>query len=68
MAIVQKANKQLTVEDNAVDKYLSDGYDEIDNDGKVIKSATAKKAVDVSEYNRLKAELEKLKKSKNKQE
>lgn len=68
MAIVQKANKQLTVDDNAVEKYLSDGYDEIDNDGKVIKCATAKKSVDVSEYNRLKAELEKLKKGKNKQE
>lgn len=39
MAIVQRGNKQLRVLDDAVDKYVADGYDALDSSGKVIKSA-----------------------------
>lgn len=60
MALVRKKNRILTVNDNAVHVYLNRGYDEIDESGKVIKSATAGKSVSVERYNALQKENETL--------
>lgn len=61
MAFVKRGNRVLNVNDNAVDVYLKRGYDQIDNDGNVIKHATGGKKVSLAEYNKLKAENEQLK-------
>lgn len=70
MAIVQKLNRQLTVSDTEIDKYLSDGYDQIDEKGAVIKKATGKKTISIEVYNKevnkLKAEIAELKKEETK--
>lgn len=67
MAIMQRLNKQIKVQDTDVDKYLGLGYDEINSDGKVVKNATGNKVVSVEEYNKLKEELNAYKAKKNKQ-
>lgn len=51
MPKVRKLNKTLTVDSKAVESYLKQGYDQIDDSGKVIKKATGGKAVSASEYN-----------------
>ena len=62
MAKVRKANRILTVNDNAVETYLKRGYDEIDEKGKVIKNATGNKSISIAKYNKIIEENEKLKK------
>ena len=42
MRYVRKENKCLSVNDADVDGYLADGYDEIDEKGKVIKTSPTK--------------------------
>ena len=37
--IVRKGNKVLKVDEQAVEQYLKDGFDEVDEQGKVIKSS-----------------------------
>jgi len=73
MAKVKKANRILTVSETEVNKYLQQGYDQIDDKGKVIKRATGGRMVPIAEYNRvldenekLKAELEELQKKEKK--
>ena len=73
MAKVKKANRILTVSETEVNKYLQQGYDQIDDKGKVIKRATGGRMVPIAEYNKvleenekLKAELEELKKKEKK--
>lgn len=61
MAKVKKLNRVLTVNDNAVETYLERGYDQIDENGKVIKEATGGKSVSVAQFNALKKENEALK-------
>lgn len=59
--IVQKGNRQLTIQETEKDIYLGKGYDLIDKNGKVIEHAT-NKTVPISKYNKVIEELEKLKK------
>lgn len=66
MAKVKKLNRVLTVGDEAVDFYLKQGYDQIDETGKIIKHATGGRMVTIGEYNKLLAENEKLKKENRK--
>lgn len=60
MAIVQKENKQLTVDEKDVSTYLAQGYDLVDEQGNV-KTEGQKKSVDYSIYAKVKAELAALK-------
>lgn len=41
MAKVMKGNRQLTVADEALQDYLDKGYNEIDQDGKIIQTGKA---------------------------
>jgi hypothetical protein len=70
MAKVRKKNRILTVNDNEVESFLKQGYDQIDEKtGEIIRRATAGKVVPVAEFNKvleenaaLKAEIDELKK------
>lgn len=53
MAKVRKANRVLTVIDEAVENYLKRGYDQIDENGKVIKPATGGKTISIVKYNKV---------------
>jgi hypothetical protein len=60
--VVKKANAELTISENELEKYLANGYTQIDaKTGKKLKEPTGGGTVSVAEHNRLKAELEKLK-------
>lgn len=61
MPKVKRLNKVLTIPEEALDRYLREGYDQIDENGQIIKRATGGRFVSISEYNRLVAELEKAK-------
>ncbi|ARK28791.1 hypothetical protein [Halalkalibacter krulwichiae] len=61
MPKVKKGNRILNVEDDRVESYLKQGYDEIGDSGEVLKHATGGKSVPVGEYNKLLKELEELK-------
>ena len=75
MKYVRKANKCLSVNEADVDGYLADGYDEVDENGKVIKTSPSKmytaaevdkiKAGYEAQIKELKAKLPKTKKSGN---
>lgn len=61
MAKVRRDNRILTISETEVNKYLQQGYDQIDDKGKVIKRATGGRTVPIAEYNRVLEENEKLK-------
>lgn len=61
MAIVQKENRQLTVQDDIVASYLAEGYDQIDTEGNIVKRATGGRLVPLAEFNKVIEENEKLK-------
>ena len=65
MAKIKKANRVITIDDSRVDSYLSRGYDQINEDGEVIKEATNGKTVTIAEYNKLKSKLKKVKENKD---
>jgi len=57
MAIVKRGNRELTVSDLDVGKYLADGYDEIEAEtGGVKQKATAGRTVTIEEHNKIVAE------------
>ena len=41
MKYVLKGNRQLTIADEMLDRYLNEGYSEIDSNGKVVQRAEA---------------------------
>lgn len=49
MAKVMKGNRQLTVADEALQDYLDKGYNEIDQDGKIIQTGRAITMADCQE-------------------
>ncbi len=63
-AIVKKGNAELTIDESELSSFLNKGYDQIDEKGEVLKSATAGKTVSIEDYNKILAENEKLKKKK----
>lgn len=61
MAKVKRGNRTLKVNDAAVPNYLKQGYDQIDDTGKVLKKATGGRMVTLAEHNKALDEVEKLK-------
>jgi hypothetical protein len=66
---VRKQNRILDVPASRLEAFLQQGYDQIDEKGKVIRRATGGRTISVAEYNKVveelemtKAELAKLKK------
>ncbi len=72
MKFVQRNNEVLRVSDDAVDKYLKNGYDLLDEKGVKVVKKGVKESYSRAEYEavanenaKLRAELEKLKAKKN---
>lgn len=61
MARVKRGNRTLRIHDAAVSNYLKQGYDQIDDTGKVLKKATGGRMVTLPEHNKALDEVEKLK-------
>lgn len=49
---VKRLNKILTVPEERLEYYLSEGYDQIEN-GKIVKRATGGRTIPLGEYNKL---------------
>ncbi|WP_054634823.1 hypothetical protein [Thalassobacillus sp. C254] len=64
MPKVKKGNRTLKVSDTSVENYLKQGYDQIDEKGKIVKRATGGKTIAAEEYNKL---LDKLNTSEEEQ-
>ncbi|WP_438310809.1 hypothetical protein [Sporosarcina sp. FA9] len=60
---IKKKNRILHVETSRLASFLNQGYDQIDDDGKVIKLATGGRTVSLPEHNKVLEELDVLKKS-----
>jgi hypothetical protein len=58
---VRKQNRILDVPASRLDAFLQQGYDQIDEEGKVIRRATGGRTISVAEYNKVVEELEKAK-------
>ncbi|CAI8882370.1 hypothetical protein [Bacillus sp. IT-79MI2] len=65
---VKRLNKVLNIERDFLASYLNDGFDQINEDGKIIKRATGGRNISVAEHNKaldkideLEAELSDLK-------
>lgn len=56
MAIVKKANRQLTVEEHKIDDYIARGYDQIDTTGELLRKGDP---VTLNDYKREYAILKK---------
>jgi len=58
MITIQKENKQYDINENQLDLYLSQGFSQVDGEGKVIKAGEATTLTDVkAENDTLKAKL-----------
>lgn len=60
---VRKKNKIKVVNQNRVAAHLKQGYDQIDENGEIVKRATGGRTVSLAEYNKVLDELEELKKT-----
>jgi hypothetical protein len=58
---VRKQNRILDVPASRLEAFLQQGYDQIDEKGKVIRRATGGRTVPLAEYNKVVEELEKTK-------
>jgi len=58
---VKKDNKVLYVPEERLNYYLREGYDQINDQGEIVKRATSGRMVPIAEYNRVVEELEKAK-------
>ncbi|EZP77622.1 hypothetical protein H839_08314 [Parageobacillus genomosp. 1] len=58
---VRKQNRILDVPASRLEAFLQQGYDQIDEKGKVIRRATGGRTVPLAEYNKVVEELEKAK-------
>ncbi len=65
---VKRLNKVLNIDKDFLPSYLNDGFDQINDDGKIIKRATGGRNISVQEYNQsldkidaLEAEIAELK-------
>ena len=57
---IRKKNRILHVESDRLEGFLNQGYDQIDEDGNVVKRATGGRTVSLPEYNKVLEELEAL--------
>lgn len=62
MPIVKKLNKIYTIPHESVDSFLKDGFNEIDEKGKIIKRATGGFEVSCAIYNKALDKIEALEK------
>lgn len=60
MAIVKRENRVLTVHEDILHTYLLEGYDQIDNEGNVVKRATGGRNVNLIEHNKVLDETDAL--------
>ncbi|PIC65340.1 hypothetical protein CSV79_01585 [Sporosarcina sp. P13] len=58
---IKKKNRILHVETSRLASFLNQGYDQIDDEGKVIKLATGGRAISLPEHNKVIEELDKAK-------
>lgn len=58
---VRKKNRILHVESDRLAGFLNQGYDQIDEDGNVVKRATGGRTVSLPEFNKVVDENDKLK-------
>ncbi|PEI42587.1 hypothetical protein CN620_09025 [Bacillus pseudomycoides] len=59
---VKRLNKVLNIEKDFLPSYLNDGFDQIDEDGKIIKRATGGRNISVAEHNKALDRIEELEK------
>lgn len=60
---MKKKNRILDVESSRAASFLMQGYDQIDENGEIVKRATGGRSVSLAEYNKTLEELEALKAS-----
>lgn len=65
---MKKNNRVLYVESGRAASFLQQGYDQIDESGKIVKRATGGRKVSLPEYNKVLEELEALKKGEDSNE
>ncbi|WP_339148403.1 hypothetical protein [Sutcliffiella sp. BMC8] len=61
MPKMKKGNRILDVDADRVNAYLKQGYDHVDDTGKIVTRATGGRSVSLQEHNKVLAELEALK-------
>ncbi|MDA1802636.1 hypothetical protein [Bacillus cereus group sp. BY6-1LC] len=57
---VKRLNKVLNIDKDFLPSYLNDGFDQINDDGKIIKRATGGRNISVQEYNQALDKIEEL--------
>lgn len=58
---VKRLNKVLNIDKDFLPSYLNDGFDQINDEGKIIKRATGGRNISVQEYNQALDEIDALK-------
>ncbi|PEM10767.1 hypothetical protein [Bacillus wiedmannii] len=57
---VKRLNKVLNIEKDFLTTYLNDGYDQINDEGKIIKRATGGRNISVAEHNKALDKIDEL--------
>ncbi|PEW74009.1 hypothetical protein CN449_15195 [Bacillus thuringiensis] len=57
---VKRLNKVLNIEKDFLATYLNDGYDQINDEGKIIKRATGGRTISVVEHNKALDKIDEL--------
>ncbi|EEM07460.1 hypothetical protein BHU24_20105 [Bacillus pseudomycoides] len=57
---VQRLNKVLNIEKDFLSSYLNDGFDQINEDSKIIKRATGGRNISVAEHNKALDKIDEL--------
>ncbi|MDA1582115.1 hypothetical protein [Bacillus cereus group sp. TH228LC] len=57
---VKRLNKVLNIDKDFLPSYLNDGFDQINDEGKIIKRATGGRNISVQEYNQALDKIESL--------
>ncbi|HDR7601030.1 TPA: hypothetical protein QCX65_004474 [Bacillus mycoides] len=57
---VQRLNKVLHIDKDFLPSYLNDGFDQINDEGKILKRATGGRAISVQEYNQALDKIDEL--------
>ncbi|MDK7537791.1 hypothetical protein OWO94_13415 [Bacillus paranthracis] len=57
---VKRLNKVLNIDKDFLPSYLNDGFDQVNDDGKIIKRATGGRNISVQEYNQALDKIEEL--------
>ena len=60
---MRKGNRVIHVEEGRVNSFLAQGYDQVNENGEIVKRATGGRTVNIAEYNAVVEELEALKAS-----